>query len=118
MSIKGTQETLVVTPEERTWRATIESPRGGDYTLSIHRESRLVDDSGNVQGAVTTLPTIVVSFATAKDETITVAGKTYTVGELAAVLSAYFDQKATETKQPVEVPELAPDSVLIPVSAE
>lgn len=43
MAIIRQIENVPVTEEERTWRATIETPKGKPYSVTIHREVRSLD---------------------------------------------------------------------------
>lgn len=94
MSVVSQPSQLTVTTEERTWRATIESPNVGSYTLTIHRERRVRDASNNQVGDAVIVPPILLNFSDIGNETVTVTGTAYKVSDIAAVLKAYFDQKA------------------------
>jgi hypothetical protein len=94
MAITSSPRTLEITTEERTWRATIDTPKGGPYTLTIHREWRDYDADGNQVGEAKLLPPIELDASDIGAETVTVGGVTLTVGEIEAFISAYFDQKS------------------------
>lgn len=104
MAIEGTPTQLTVTPIERTWRATIDTPVGPsanpaqNYCLTINRQQYNVDQNGNKIGDFVTLPPIVLPFSTIAADTVTatVNGSplTLAVSDLANFLQTYFDQKA------------------------
>ena len=96
MATLSATQTIQVKTEQRTWRATLETPKGGNYSLSIHREKRMLDASGQTLGEPVVLEPIELPFAAIKDETVTVEGQTLSVEQLAASLAAYFDQKAAQ----------------------
>ena len=94
MAITSQAQSLTVTTEERTWRATIETPKGEPYFLSLHRERRVYDQSGAQVGETLELPAHVYKFNDIAAETVTINGTTLSVQQIAAFLTAYFDQKA------------------------
>ena len=94
MSITLQSENITATPEERTWRATIETPKGGLYTLSLHRELRVYDQNGNQIGDRVEIEPKVYSFNDIANETVTLSGTTLSVAQLSGFLAAYFDQKS------------------------
>lgn len=96
MALEGTPNTLIVKQVERTWRATIETPRSGAYSLTIHREKCLVDGDGNVLGSPEQLPAIMLTLSTVKDDIFAVGDASFTVAQLAPALAAYFDEKVAQ----------------------
>ena len=99
MAVVTTETVQVASVEERTWRATIETPKGQPYTLSLHRERRSLDAQGNEIGAPVTLAPIVLPFNDIASEVVTVPvngnNLTLHVADLCNFLIAYFDQKAS-----------------------
>lgn len=100
MSVSGTPESLTITPTERTWRATVETPYGQPYSLTIHREVQRFDASNNQVGDPVTLPPIVLDYASIAAETVTIGDVTLTVEQISGFMRAYFDQKAQQLAAP------------------
>lgn len=90
MAIDQGTATLALKTEERTWRINIETPKGGDPVVTVHREivrtgpdgaiiSR--DPAGTVQRGLSAVAT----------ESHKVGGHTYSTAEVAGVIAAMAD---------------------------
>jgi hypothetical protein len=97
MSITTTENGVSV--ENRTWRITLESPKGCDYSLTYHREKRSSLNGVEI-GAPENQPAVTLDAVSIAAETITVDGKTYTAGEIQKVIAAYVDQKVATAEAP------------------
>jgi hypothetical protein len=92
--------------EERTWRANIETPRGGAYSIQVYRQQTKLDEDGTVVGESKMLTTPVQRLATAiQNEQVTIPGGTVvTAAQVLAALPLFFDRWATEdanAEQPI-----------------
>jgi hypothetical protein len=120
--------TKIVSPQtpaaivERTWRATIDTPKGGQYQLSIHRETYAADADGKMIGEPTRAGDYVVMYKDILDESVTflVDGKPLTlkVSDLGEALRKYFDQKVEELKIPPKMDPFIPSSPYSPKPKE
>lgn len=85
-----------VVEEERTWRANIETPRGGNYSIQIFREVVQKDSEGNVV-AVRQLTAPVHRMAAAiQTESVMVGGNVVPATLILAALPLFFDRWAEE----------------------
>ena len=95
---KAMERKAPTTVEERTWRANIETPRGGDYSIQVYRQISYLDEDGEVVGK-TELNTTPVS-RMAKDivkESVTLPDGTEVPAALIlAALPLFFDRWAEE----------------------
>lgn len=86
---KGTK-TLDIKTEERTWRITIETPKGGDPTVTIHRETVRTAPDGSViskePGA-----TVIRSLSRSAAQSFKIGEDVYDVAEIAGVIAAITD---------------------------
>lgn len=100
MAITRTIANAPTVEEERTWRATIETPRGGPYSIHIHRERVQKDAAGNAV-AVAPVATPVHRFANAiAGESVTLAnGTTISAAAILEALPLFFDRWASEDTQ-------------------
>lgn len=90
MAIDQGTETLAIKTEERTWHVTIETPKGGDPVVTVHREIVRTLPDGSV---ISKEPCGSVSrslSATAK-QAFKVGGQSYTTAEIAGVIAAVAD---------------------------
>ncbi len=89
---------VTVTKTERTWRATIETPKGQPYSLHVHREVVVTD----ANDALVAPPVKDRDYSWTFDEIaakeITVAGVIMTVAQIAGFCQAAFDQLVAEKK--------------------
>jgi hypothetical protein len=89
---------VTITTADRTWRATIDAPAGGTYTLTINRELALTDPSGGLVAPTSRNGDFVFPLSAIQNASVTVAGTTLTVAQLAAFLQAAFDQLVTAAR--------------------
>lgn len=84
--------------EERTWRANIETPRGGEYSIQVYRQFTHLDEDGEVVGEPK-LSTKTIN-RMAKDiakESVTLGDGTVVPATLLfAALPLFFDRWAEE----------------------
>jgi hypothetical protein len=87
-----------VTLEERTWRANIETPRGGAYSIQVYRQQTKLDEDGAVVGESKMLATPIQRLASAiQSESVTLGDNTVvTAAHILAALPLFFDRWATE----------------------
>lgn len=90
MAIDQGTETLAITTQERTWRINIETPKGGDAVVTVHREKVRTYPDGTVISREMVAEVRRSLSATAAQQ-ITLGGNTYTVAEIAGVISAIAD---------------------------
>lgn len=95
MSIVSSPVAATLTTTERTWRATIETPFGQEYSLTIHREKRTADADGNQLGEPVVSSPLSFRFDDIAAQSFTVDGVTLTVTQLSAFLQHAFDVLAT-----------------------
>lgn len=90
MAIDQGTETIAITTQERSWRINIETPQGGDSTVTVHRETVRTAPDGS---AISHEPCGQVSrsLAATAAQAISVGGNDYTVAEIAGVISAIAD---------------------------
>lgn len=103
MAVTTAVSMQVASVEERTWRATVETPKGQPYYLDLHREKRNLDAQGNQVGDKVIVPPIHLLFNDIVNETVTIpvngVNTTLKVSDLCTFLVAYFDQKATSLSE-------------------
>lgn len=95
MSIDQGTETIAIKTEERTWRINIETPKGGDPVVTVHREIVRTGPDGEI---ISQEPSGSVSRSlsvTAKQD-FTIGKKTYTTAEIAGAISVISDTWRTE----------------------
>jgi hypothetical protein len=85
---------LTVKTSERTWRTEIESPLGAVPSITAHRET-VRAAGGNVISRASGIQ-VGRSFADLGDDSVTVAGKSYSAKEIAAVIPAFIDKWRSE----------------------
>lgn len=100
MAISRPLAEVPVTAEERTWRATIETPRTGfaDYAITVHRELVQKDAEGKVV-AVLPAPTVSRRAADILGESVSAGGQSMPAALVLAALPAFFDAWAQEDAQ-------------------
>lgn len=91
MAIDQGTETVAITTEERTWRITIDTPKGADPTVTIHRQTVRSTPDGSVLAVDNINNPIRRSLSTIAKEEITVDGVTLSGVQTAAFLSAWAD---------------------------
>jgi hypothetical protein len=87
--------TVAVTSQERTWRVSIETPRGVDPTIKVFREEVKTDANGIVISKTVGVR-VSRGLSVTAAQSFTVAGKTYTTAEIAVVIAAIADAWRTE----------------------
>lgn len=90
MAIDQGTETLTITTKERTWRINIETAKGGDPTVTVHRETVRTTPDGTIIskepcGQVSRLLSVTAA------QTFKIGGAVYTMGEIAGVIAAIAD---------------------------
>lgn len=89
-----------VTEEDRTWRANIETPRDGKYSIQVYRERLQKDASGNVVSAAQDLAPITRNASAIADESVTVGEQIVPAALVLAALPLFFDRWAEENAKP------------------
>ena|SRR3990167_6283123 len=87
-----------LTKTERTWRATIETPKGAPYSLHVHREVAVTDGDDVLVAPPTRDRDYSWSFDEIAAKEITLSGVTMTVAQIAGFMQAAFDQLVAEKK--------------------
>jgi hypothetical protein len=101
---------LPVAAEERTWRANLETPVSGDYSIQVYREVAQKDDAGAIVGEPAKNYTpIRRQAADVADETVTVTlpgGATQVVSAAMVMLALpmFFDKWAEADAAPLVPP--------------
>lgn len=90
---------IIISRSERTWRATIETPRGKPYSVDVHREVVTTDATGALVGEPVRAADYNFRFDDVKDTKVTLGGTTMTIGQIAAFSQAGFDQLVAAKKQ-------------------
>lgn len=90
MAIDQGTETLVVSTQERSWRISIDTPKGGDPVVTVHREIVRTAPDGAVISKETCAQVSRSLSATAA-QTFKIGGASYTVAEIATVIAAVAD---------------------------
>ena len=90
--------TDVATREERTWRANIETPVGGNYAIQVYREIVDKDDEGKVVNVTKKAGVVERAAAAIASESVTLpsGGGTVTAAQILGALPLFFDRWATE----------------------
>jgi hypothetical protein len=90
--------TDVATREERTWRANIETPVGGNYAIQVYREIVDKDGDGNVLNVTKKAGVVERAAAAIAEESVTLpsGGGTVTAAQILGALPLFFDRWATE----------------------
>lgn len=90
MALDQGTETLAITTQERSWRITIETPKGGDPTVTVHRETVRTAPDGTI---ISKEPCGQVSrsLSVTAAQTFKVGGNSYSVAEIAGVIAAIAD---------------------------
>lgn len=93
MAIKTGKKTVTIEETERTWRTEIESPFGGEPTITAHREVMQVAEDGSVISRETgiTVRRTLAELVESNDK-VTVGKNVYTAAEIAAAIPAFIDQ--------------------------
>lgn len=87
-----------ITKTERTWRATIETPRDAPYSLHVHREVAITGADDALVGSVVKDRDYSWPFDEIAAKQITLSGVTMTVEQIAGFCQAAFDQLVAERK--------------------
>ncbi len=87
-----------LTKTERTWRASIETPKGQSYSLSVHREVAITDANDELVAPCVRDRDYSWPFDQIATKEITVSGVTMTVAQIAGFCQAAFDQLVAEKK--------------------
>lgn len=87
-----------ITRTERTWRATLDTPKGQSYRLSVHREIAITDENDALITPTARAKDYVWAFDAIKDKKISAGGMTVTVEQLAGLLGVAFDQLVADQK--------------------
>lgn len=86
-----------VSEEDRTWRANIETPRDGNYSIQVYREVISRAEDGTVVSAVQNFSPVNRLAADVAAETVTLAnGTVVPVALVLAALPLFFDRWAEE----------------------
>lgn len=91
----------IVSEEDRTWRATLETPVSGDYSITVHRHTVSRDAQGNAVGEPVRAADVTRAAEAILSETVTITlpnGNQATVSALAVMLALpeFFDKWAKE----------------------
>src|ERR1035437_2886466 len=89
---------ITLTKTERTWRATIGTPRGAQYSLSDHREVAITDASNALVAPCVRDRDYSWSFDEIQNVNVTVSGVTMTVTQISGFMQAAFDQLVAAKK--------------------
>lgn len=89
MAIDQGTETTTLTSEERSWRINIETAKGADPVITVHREVVKSDASGVVSKVPAS--SISRSLSATAAQTVTVGTATFTVADLATAIAALAD---------------------------
>jgi hypothetical protein len=107
MAINTTVSLSIVKSEQRTWRANIESPKGGDYVLTAWRENIGYDAQGG-RLSRTDAPTVTRSaaaMAAAKEPPFVCSdGTEISVAHLIESVSGLIDRWAVADAERVPAP--------------
>lgn len=97
MAVTRTLTAVPVSEEERTWRANIETPRGGNYSIQVFRETVQKDAAGNVVAVVqSTVPVRRLASAIAGESVTLANGTVVPASTILSALPLFFDRWATE----------------------
>jgi hypothetical protein len=89
--------TITVTEEERTYRADIVTPFGGEYLVNVYRETLRRDANRKVFTREKSETPIVRKAVDVARETVTLTDKTViSVAQISEALPLLFDRWATE----------------------
>lgn len=94
MAIDQGTETITLASEERTWRVNIETAKGGDPVVTVHRETVKSDSAGVVSKAPA--GTVTRSLSATSTQTVTIGAKTLSVAELAMAVALLADMWRAE----------------------
>lgn len=89
---------VTVTKTERTWRATVETPRGAPYSLQVHREVAITDSANVLVAPCVRDRDYSWSFDEIQNINVTISGVTMTVAQIAGFMQAAFDQLVAAKK--------------------
>lgn len=100
MAIERPITNAPVSAEERTWRATIETPRTGfnNYSITVHREVLQKDAQGSVV-SVLPGPTVTRRAADIAQESVQLSGRSVPAMLILGGLPEFFDRWAQEDAQ-------------------
>ena len=94
-----------LTSTERTWRATIDTPKGQPYRLTIHREVAITDATDVLVAPTVRDKDYSFTFDQIADKKIAVEGVTLTVAQIAGFCQAAFDALVADEKaKPIVAP--------------
>lgn len=84
--------------EERTWRANIETPRGGQYTIQVYRQRTKLDEDGEVVGEPVMLLRPINRFASkiARETVRLRDGTVISAAQMMEAMPKFFDRWAEE----------------------
>lgn len=103
MAIRTSINETAVYLDERTWRASIETPLTGGYGIEVHRELVKRNAQNEVVGEAQRLPSIYRAASAIQAETVTVdVNGTPVVVSAALVMAAlplFFDRWAQEDEE-------------------
>lgn len=97
MAIDTTASISIVKAEQRTWRINIEAPKGGGYTVTVHRENLGLDANGAVQSrapAPDVVRTAAALIAGAEPAFACADGTAITIAHLVEAIAGYADRWA------------------------
>jgi hypothetical protein len=87
----------VATEDERTHRASIETPLGGPYYITVHRQKVLRDGEGNaVQREEVAKPVHRLAAQIARESVTLAGGSVVTAAAIIEALPLFFDRWAEE----------------------
>lgn len=97
MALSRPVRNVPVAEQERTWRANLETPRDGRYSIQVYREVVQVDANGNAMGQALRKPAFIHRDAAAiASESVEVNGATVSASLVLAALPRFFDRWAEE----------------------
>lgn len=97
MAITRPIDNPAVSQEERTWRANIETPRDGNYSIQVYRETILRSSDETVTSVVQNYTPINRSASAIAAETVTLPNGTVVPAALVlGALPLFFDRWADE----------------------
>lgn len=89
--------------EKRTWRANIETPKGGAYSIQVYRQSTKLDEDDTVVGGTTiTTPVNRMASAIAGESVTLYDGTVVSAAHILLALPLFFDRWALEDEQQQE----------------
>lgn len=96
MAVSRPIKNAPVTEEERTWRANIETPANGDYSIQVFREVIQKDAQGKVVSTKQLATPIQRKASAIAGESVKIGTKTVTAASVLEALPAFFDKWAEE----------------------